>query len=260
VASQRPRAARSFPKLSASLEQGRPHAGRPRPRHHPGPGPARRREQDERNHLLRPAAGQPRRPRRRRGHQRRPHTQTDHATYLLGRGAHYIVIVKGNRKKLRKQLKSLPWKEIPLQDHTREKGHGRSETRRVEIATVNNLLFPGARQAVQIRRGSTDRKTGKTTLKTVYAVTSLTAEDADATVIARLVRDHWSTEVLHHVRDTIFAEDASQLRTGTAPRAMAACRNLAIGGTPPGRDYQHRRRPATQRPQPERPLPLLGLI
>jgi len=32
------------------------------------------------------------------------HTQREHADYLLGREAHYIVIVKGNQKKLRKQL------------------------------------------------------------------------------------------------------------------------------------------------------------
>lgn len=42
------------------------------------------------------------------------HTQREHADYLLARGAHYIVIVKGNQKNLR-QLKSLRWKEIPLQ-------------------------------------------------------------------------------------------------------------------------------------------------
>ncbi|MGW4568302.1 transposase family protein [Streptomyces sp. NPDC004561] len=34
------------------------------------------------------------------------HTQREHAEYLLGRAAHYIVIVKGNQKKLRRQLKS----------------------------------------------------------------------------------------------------------------------------------------------------------
>lgn len=33
---------------------------------------------------------------------------------------------------------------------------------------------------------------------------------------------------LHWVRDVTFGEDASQLRTGTAPRALAALRNLAI--------------------------------
>src|SRR4029450_481092 len=34
---------------------------------------------------------------------------------------------------------------------------------------------------------------------------------------------------LHHLRDTTFAEDASQVRTGTGPNVMACLRNLAIG-------------------------------
>ncbi|MFI2347512.1 ISAs1 family transposase [Streptomyces sp. NPDC019443] len=157
------------------------------------------------------------------------HTQREHATYLLGRGTQYIVIVKGNQKKLRKQLKSLPWQQIPLQGRTRGSGHGRTEIRRIKVASVNNLLFPGARQAVQIKRRRTDRKTGKTTVKTVYAVTSLTADQATPAQLAALVREHWKVEALHHVRDTTFTEDASQLRTGNTPRAMATRRNLAIG-------------------------------
>jgi predicted transposase YbfD/YdcC len=41
---------------------------------------------------------------------------------------------------------------------------------------------------------------------------------------------HWGTEnKIHHVRDVAYSEDTSQVRTGTAPRAMAALRNLAIG-------------------------------
>jgi predicted transposase YbfD/YdcC len=157
------------------------------------------------------------------------HTQREHALYLPGRAAHYIVIVKGNQKKLRRQLKSLPWKDIPLQSRTKGAGHGRSEIRRIKAATVNNLFFPGARQAVRIKRRRTDRKTGKTTLTTVYAVTSPAAEQATTSQPARLVRDHWKIEVLHHVRDTTSAEDASQVRTGNAPRAMTAWRNLALG-------------------------------
>ena len=187
------------------------------------------------------------------------HTQREHADYLLGRGAHYVVIVKGNQKKLRKQMKSLPWKRIPLQGRTRNVGHGRCEIRRIKVATVNNLLFPGARQAIQIKRRRTDRKTGQTTIKTVYAVTSLTAEQATTAQLARLVRDHWKIEALHHVRDTTFAEDASQLRTGNAPRAMATWRNLAIGAlrlagkANIAASLRHNARDAS------RPLALLGL-
>ncbi|MER6571675.1 ISAs1 family transposase [Streptomyces sp. NPDC001093] len=157
------------------------------------------------------------------------HTQREHAGYLLGRRAHCLAIVKGNQKKLRKQLKSLPWKDIPLQGRTRDTGHGRSEIRRIKVATVNNLLFPGARQAVQIKRRRTDRKTGKSTITTIYAVTSLIAEQATPARLAQLIRDHWKIEALHHVRDATFAEDASQLRTDNAPRAMATWRNLALG-------------------------------
>ncbi|MET7480659.1 ISAs1 family transposase [Streptomyces sp. NPDC005648] len=65
------------------------------------------------------------------------HTQREHADCLLGRGAHYIVIVKGNQKKLRKQMKSLPWKRIPLQGRTRNVDHGPCEIRRIKVATVN---------------------------------------------------------------------------------------------------------------------------
>jgi predicted transposase YbfD/YdcC len=187
------------------------------------------------------------------------HTQREHAAYLLGRRAHYIVIVKGNQKHLRNQLKSLPWKDIPLQDRTRDKGHGRSEIRRIKVATVNNLLFPGARQAIQIKRRRTDHKTGQTTIKTIYAVTSLTAEQANPAELARLIRGHWSIEALHHVRDTTFAEDASQLRTGNAPRAMATWRNLAVGAmklTGVTNLAAGLRRNARD---PRRPLALLGL-
>ncbi|MFF2470258.1 MULTISPECIES: ISAs1 family transposase [Streptomyces] len=187
------------------------------------------------------------------------HAQREHADYLLGRGAHYIVIVKGNQKKLRHQLKSLPWKEIPLQGRTRGIGHGRSEIRRIKAATVNSLLFPGARQAVQIKRRRTDRTTGKTTVKTVNAVTSLTAEQVTAAQLAELVRDHWKIEALHHVRDTTFAEDASQLRTGNAPRAMATWRNLAIAVLRTAGVKNIAAGLRRNARDPRRPLALLGL-
>nr|WP_256097048.1 ISAs1 family transposase [Streptomyces agglomeratus] len=157
------------------------------------------------------------------------HTRREHAQYLTARGAHYIVIVKGNQKKLRKQMKSLPWTQIPLQNRTAGTGHGRGETRRIKVCTVAGLLFHGAAQAIELKRRRVNRRTGKVGIKTVYAVTSLSAGQATPAQFASLIRGHWSVEALHHVRDTTFDEDASQLRTGNAPRAMATWRNLAIG-------------------------------
>ncbi|WP_225860530.1 hypothetical protein [Streptomyces triticiradicis] len=152
------------------------------------------------------------------------------------------MIAKRNTKKLRRQLKSLPWTQIPLQDRTRATGHDRQEICRLKVCTVDDLLFPGAHQAVQIVRRRVHRKTGKISLKTVYAVTGLTAEQAGPAQLARLIRGHWTVEALHHVRDVTFIEDAppasdrgtpTRLRTGNTPRAMATCRNLAIGALRP---------------------------
>lgn len=62
-----------------------------------------------------------------------------------------------------------------------------------------------------------------------YGITSLTPAEADAQRLATLVRGHWRIENrLHWVRDTAFAEDASRVRTGQAPQAMAIFRNVAI--------------------------------
>ncbi|MEU9379820.1 hypothetical protein AB0D38_01910 [Streptomyces sp. NPDC048279] len=118
-------------------------------------------------------------------------TRREHADYLLTQGAHCIVIVKGNRKKLRHRLKSLPWKTSRCRDAPRGIGQGRSGIPRIKAATVNGLLFPGSRQAVQIKCRRTDHDTGRTTVKTGCAVASLLAADqAIAPRLAELVRSN----------------------------------------------------------------------
>jgi predicted transposase YbfD/YdcC len=62
----------------------------------------------------------------------------------------------------------------------------------------------------------------------VFGITSLTRAKADAPRLLKLVRDHWSVEMLFHVRDVTFGEDACRARTGAAPFVLAALRNAAI--------------------------------
>ena len=153
-----------------------------------------------------------------------------HADLVTARGGHYLLVVKGNQKTLRERMSRLPWRDIPLLDRTTASGHGRREIRRLKVRTVQpGLPFPHAAQAIEVKRRRTSRTTGKTTVATVYAVTSLPPDLADPARLAQLVQNHWSVEALHHIRDVTFAEDASRIRTGTAPRAMATLRNLAIG-------------------------------
>ncbi len=83
------------------------------------------------------------------------HTQTSHADEVAARHAHLLVQVKGNQPTLFKQLKRLPWAQIPAGDRTRDRGHGRRETRTlkaVTVATPGGIGFPHAEQAIRITR------------------------------------------------------------------------------------------------------------
>ena len=112
---------------------------------------------------------------------------------------------------------------------TLEKQHGRVEHRRLTTSTVLNeyLNWPGVAQVCQITRRVQAK--GQTTTEVAYAVTSVPRALAEAKTILRWWRGHWGIENrLHWVRDATFGEDASKIRTGAAPQALAAIRNACI--------------------------------
>jgi predicted transposase YbfD/YdcC len=157
------------------------------------------------------------------------HTQREHADWLIThKHAAYLLIVKHNQPTLHHQLQALPWPDIPVADHTRDRGHGRVETRRLQVTTVAGLDFPHATQALRITRRVRSLHSRRWRSVRVYAVTSLTAAQASPARLADWIRGHWGIEAMHYIRDVTFAEDASQIRTGNTPRAMASLRNLAI--------------------------------
>lgn len=159
------------------------------------------------------------------------HTQKAHARYLHRHRAKYLFIVKRNQPSLHAQLAALPWPKVPVADHTEGKGHDRRESRTLQVVSVQaGIGFPHARLAARISRTRTSITSGVTSRETVYAVTNLDWGQVTAAGLAQLIRGHWSIENrVHHVRDTTFDEDRSQVRTGTAPRVMATLRNIAIG-------------------------------
>ena len=94
--------------------------------------------------------------------------------------------------------------------------------------SCKGLEFPHARQAIKITCRRQDTATGKTTRQTVYAITSLTSAHATARDLARLVREYWSVEAHHHVRDVTFGEDTATSRTGRGPANLATIRAAVI--------------------------------
>jgi predicted transposase YbfD/YdcC len=160
-------------------------------------------------------------------------THPEAAEFLVRhKQAHYLFVVKANQPTLLERCASLPWHRVPVGDRTRDRGHGRVELRTLKAVSVSHVSFPHAAQVLQVTRKTRDLATNpprRWRTVTVYAVTSLPIEQARPACLADLLRGHWAIEALHHVRDVTFAEDGSQVRTGAAPSAMAALRNLAIG-------------------------------
>ncbi len=159
------------------------------------------------------------------------HTQRAHADYLHRRGAHYVLTVKANQPTLRRQLAGLPWAQVPAVDVSRNKGHGRVESRALKLVAVDaGIGFPHARLAIALTRRARTLAGRRWRSETVYAVTDLDWGDIRAEALAALIRGHWGIENrLHRIRDVVFAEDHSQIRTGNGPAVMATLRNLALG-------------------------------
>ena len=89
--------------------------------------------------------------------------------------------------------------------------------------------WPHVQQLCWIKRQRIRQTTGEIETDVTCAVTSLPSDRADATDLLALARGHWGIEnKSHYVRDVTFDEDRCQIRSGAAPQAFAACRNLAI--------------------------------
>jgi predicted transposase YbfD/YdcC len=160
-------------------------------------------------------------------------TQREHARWLTeDKDAHYLLPALGNQPGLYRQLDALPWEQVPAAAATADVARGRIETRTIRVLPApEGLDFPRARQAILIERYVTIRKKGRwvpRNCEAVLYVTSLDAALASPADLLALVRGHWRVEHLHWLRDVVWDEDKSTIRTGNAPQVMSAITNLVI--------------------------------
>ncbi len=158
------------------------------------------------------------------------HCQRATADYLHRRGADFILPAKDNQPGLFDALDVLPWHDAPVAHAATDRGHGRIETRTIQVLPApGDLPFPHVSQAYLIERHVTALNGQPLSDIAALGVTSLDATRASPPAIAGLVRGQWAIESLHWLRDTLYREDNSTVRTRSGPRAMATLRNLAVG-------------------------------
>jgi predicted transposase YbfD/YdcC len=181
------------------------------------------------------------------------HVQRDTARYLVEeKGADYLfTAVKDNQPGLFDALDALAWENAPIAHVTEDRGHGRAETRTVQVLPAPAGCFPHAAQAVLVERLVRDPRDG--TLRSSVAALGITSRPQErggtAGALAVAVRLHWDIEALRDVRDVTMKEDASRLRAGADPPGHGHNPEHSHHRVPPRRLHQHRCR-TMGRPQP----------
>jgi len=158
------------------------------------------------------------------------HTQTETARYIVEeKKADYIFEVKGNQRTLENLLIDLPRAAFGPWTDVTERNKGRNEQRRIAVADPPpGVTFPHCEQVYLLERATRDDDGNLLTAEAITGVTSLTRAKASPRDLLKHNRGHWSIEVQHNIRDVTFKEDASKIRTGAAPQALATIRNAAI--------------------------------
>lgn len=166
------------------------------------------------------------------------HCQTETAQAILDADADFILSVKDNQPSLHQYLmdKFQAFSEADFNTEglrkliTKEKSHGRHERREYYVIAVSDedkkalKRWPGLKSVGMVFRKRTIGE--KVEMETSFFITS---HEPKVRALAEHIRGHWSIEnSQHHVLDVTFAEDASRIRTGTAPEISASIRRMAL--------------------------------
>lgn len=151
-------------------------------------------------------------------------------------GAHFLFAVKDNQPGLAAEVALLFDQPPPDEVFAVARSHGRHGSRHEQrtlwaSSALTPYLaaagWPQVQQVLRVERRVTEH--GVCTREVRDFVTSLDARYTPTTFLA-LVRGHWLIEnAAHYVRDVTLGEDASTVRSGCAPRVVAALRNTVLG-------------------------------
>lgn len=163
--------------------------------------------------------------------------QRDIARTIRDKGADYLIALKGNQPALHEDValffaeqKGRHFADAETLFHeTVDNDHGRLEVRRHWITGDIAWLtarhdWPGLATIGMIEAEVTEND--KTTTSRRFYISSLAA---DAQMLARAARAHWSIEnSLHWVLDVVFHDDLCRLRTGHGPENFGLVKHMAV--------------------------------
>jgi len=144
-------------------------------------------------------------------------------------GGDYLFFLKGNQPLAQAKASNCSRAPFPPQAQSLDKGHGRIESRKLWVLTVDGatLGLAGAAQVFRIDRQIQTLRQGrviKTTAESVYGVTSLWLDEASPQRLLERVRDYWAIEIKQHYRrDHTQREDHCLVRHPVTARNLSSC-------------------------------------
>ena len=155
--------------------------------------------------------------------------QKDIAKQITGEEADYVFGLKRNQTGLHEDVK-LYFEQIEVSSKTvtKEKGHGRIETREYFLETDIDWLLQKPDWAGLNAIGMVKSKVWEKDIlreETRYFITSLT----DVKLFAKATRAHWGIEnSLHWCLDVVFHEDLNRTRKDNSAENFAVIRHIAL--------------------------------
>ncbi len=163
-------------------------------------------------------------------------TQRELSSQIVAGGGEYIWFVKDNQPETRVAIERLFQDPAGVEDgqlaQSVNKGHGRLETRRLISSRLlkGYLAWPHLEQVLKLERRAEDSKGQLLHQETVYGLTSLKRDEANARALLDFTRGYWGIENgLHYRRDKTFHEDATRTSNPRLAHSMAAINNLVLG-------------------------------
>lgn len=162
--------------------------------------------------------------------------QKEIARAIVGKGAHYVLGLKGNQGTLSQRVQDhfdkTQWNNYASfanwGERSKESGHGRVDTRRCVALPCDDWKgiedWPGMKSIVMIE---SVRQTEKgTEAEKRYYISSM---EPDAKKLAHTIRSHWEVENrLHWCLDVTYGEDANRTRKDHAPENLNIIRKITM--------------------------------
>jgi hypothetical protein len=114
---------------------------------------------------------------------------------------------------------ALPWDQVPVACSATDRGNGRITTRTIQVMPApEDLPFPHVSQVYLIERYVSDLDGNPVSAVAAPGVASPGPDRTSPADPARHARGQWANESLHWLRDTLYQEDKSQVRTRSGPK------------------------------------------